>query len=139
MSVITNASDPQTQFPMWSDCLRACNECSVACITCADACVAQANLKLQWRIRSALDCADVCRATANILARRSASDWHVVRLQLETAAQAARSCAHVCEEQTESNLCVTCLESCRKTEALANQLFGAVAPSPLTDKTVEMH
>ncbi len=139
MSVLTNASDPQTQFPMWSDCLRSCNECSVACTTCADACLAHANSDLQIRTRLLLDCADICRTTADILARRSEPDWHIVRLQLETTAQATRSCAQALERQRENGLCADCVEACRKAEALANQLFAAVAPSPLTEKTVEMH
>ncbi len=139
MSVITNTSDPQTQFPMWSDCLRSCNECSVACTTCADACLAQANSDLQIRTRLLLDCADICRTTANILARRSGTDWHIVRLQLETTAQATRSCAQPWERHRENSLCADFVEACRNTEALANQLFAAVAPSPLTERTVEIH
>lgn len=124
----TNPNPAAVDGPTLAECIDACFDCAQTCTACADACLGEGDLQMLARcIRLDLDCAQVCSATGNILSRQTATDLQMLRLSLETCAQACRLCGEECEEHAEHHEhCRICAEDCRRCESACNNLLSAL-------------
>jgi hypothetical protein len=114
-----------------ADGLRALNDCATACASCADACVAEPDVTpLRAAIRLNLDCAAICVATADVLARRNAPDFEVLRALLHACVVASAACAAECERHAPSVMhCRICAAACRTCEAACRRILAEL-PTP---------
>jgi hypothetical protein len=110
-------------------CIEQCFACAVTCTSCADACLAEKDVQELVRcIRLNLDCADVCVATGRVLTRQTSPESQLVRVMLETCAQACRVCAQECERHADHHEhCRICAEACRRCEQACQELLSANA------------
>lgn len=110
---------------MLAACVDACLACSAACTACADACLAEAHVADLTRcIRLNLDCADVCAATGRLAARLTATEWTLLRRQLEACQVACELCADECEAHAQLHAhCAACAAACTACEDACRQLL----------------
>ena len=111
-------------------CVEACIACATACTACADACLAEEALHdLASCVLMNTDCADICHATGQVLMRRFAPDWQVLRKQVEACKTACRRCAARCEHHAALHEhCRVSGEVCRRCHTACEQLL-AVLPA----------
>ena len=99
-------------------CIEMCLDCAQTCMSCADACLAEAGVaQLRQCIRLNLDCADICAATGFMASRRTGSNPALVRMMIETCAEACRMCKEECERHADMHEhCRICAEACAECE-----------------------
>jgi hypothetical protein len=116
-----------------ADGLRALHDCATACASCADACVAEPEVApLRATIRLNLDCAAICAATADVLARRNAPDFDVLRTLLHACMLACAACAAECDRHAPSVLhCGVCADACRACEAACRRILHELPTAPM--------
>lgn len=109
-------------------CVELCFDCAQACTACADACLGEDRLKeLRQCIRLNLDCADVCAATGAVGSRRTGSDEAIIRLLLQTCAEACRNCGDECRRHAARHAhCKVCATVCQDCERACREALAAV-------------
>jgi hypothetical protein len=110
--------------------IDACFDCAQTCTACADACLGEQHVSsLVQCIRLNLDCADVCATTGRLLSRQTATDWTVVRNQLQACIAACRACGDECEQHGRHGMehCRVCAESCRRCGEACERLLSSVS------------
>jgi hypothetical protein len=124
----SNPARPALDATALTEAIEACIEASAAATACADACLAEESVtELRECIRRDLDCADVTGAAAKVLSRQVAVDLGLLRVVLEAATVAAKTCAAECERHAAMHVhCAVCAEACRRAEAGCRALLEAL-------------
>jgi hypothetical protein len=111
-----------------AECIEACFECAQACTSCADACLSEESVaELRKCIRLDLDCADICDVTGRVLTRQTEYDAPTSKAQLQSCAEACRTCGEECGSHAEHHEhCRVCAEACRRCAEACDALLGAM-------------
>lgn len=112
-------------------CIEECYDCAQICLSCADACLAEPMvLELRQCIRLNLDCSDVCLATGALASRRTGSNEALLRMMIETCAEACRRCGEECQRHAEHHEhCRICAEACLRCERVCNEAAATITPT----------
>lgn len=96
--------------------IEECYSCAQTCTACADACIAEPMVdQMRLCIRLNLDCADICAATGALASRRTGSNVEVLRVAIQTCANACQGCGQESERHAgEHEHCRICAESCKR-------------------------
>ena len=112
-------------------CIEECYDCAQICTSCADACLAEDMVaQLRQCIRLDLDCADVCAATGRLASRRTGSNEALLKMMLETCAEACRTCGIECDRHADQHQhCRICAEACRRCEQACIDAAETITPT----------
>ncbi len=112
-------------------CIEQCYDCAQACTSCADACLAEDEVaQLRQCIRLDQDCADVCAATGRLASRRTGSNEALLKLMLETCAEACRLCGMECDRNADMHEhCAVCAEACHRCGQLCIEAAASITPT----------
>ena len=112
-------------------CIEECYDCAQICTSCADACLAEDMVaQLRQCVRLDLDCADVCAATGRLASRRTGSNEALLKMMLETCAEACRACGIECDRHADLHQhCRICAEACRRCEQACIDAAETITPT----------
>ena len=128
LSMLRSHPSPAAHADELAACIDACLACLVSCTSCADACVGGDDPKsMAHCIRTDLDCADACAATVRVLARQTATDFKIVRAQVQAMAAACKACGDSCMSHADHHEhCKLCGQTCRDCERACDDLLSAL-------------
>ena len=107
---------------------EALADCIQTCRICADACLGERKVDMLRRcIGLNADCAAICDATHAVLSRRTDSDPHVLRQQLQACIAACEACADECRKHADQHEhCRICADACQECLHACQQAAGLV-------------
>lgn len=111
-------------------CIEACYDCAQTCTSCADACLGEDMVReLSQCIRLNMDCADACAATGRMASRRTGSNEALLKMMIETCAEACRLCGQECGKHAQMHEhCRVCAEACRACEDACRAAAASITP-----------